>query len=650
MRLSSFAVPSSPFIAVAALLLLVTPVAHAQMFTESAAVAGLQITHNPDLNVPIGGGTVWEDYDADGDWDVYMTQGIGCNQLFLNDGAGNFTAVANAGGADDCAGLGHGGTAADFDNDGDADIYVTNWGQNQYFVNQLVETGSLSFVNGTVAAGMDNDGANNSSSAVAGDYDNDGDLDLFVGNHFFQMPDVLCDPDLLWRNEGDGTFTEIAEDVDIASNGLSGIDGQNGCSLGSTWTDYDMDGDLDLMIINDFGPQLSPNKLYRNDGPGGPGGWIFTDVSESSGFDYVMFGMGIAKADYDHDGDFDYYMVDIGKNEFGQSQLSQGSATFIDVATEAGVEAWDPDIFGGADGLVSWGPVFADLDNDGWEDLISTHGGAPETEFPGMFGDDYVDENPNYIYRNLGDGTFVEKHADIGIVEVGYHRSGTVCDVDDDGDLDIHFGVDKGNNRFYVNDTGATNWLKVDVEGTVGNRDGVGAKIDITSGDLSLMREIEGGSSFLSLNCRTAHFGLGAVTELDSVLVTFLSGLTYEVRDVPAGSSLEIVEPNLVAEPQTDSFVVEPGDLFETPVQIVNLTDDVAVFDVWINLITLAGNEQVFRGPLEQVLQPGDSVVRTLRVNVPGTANPGDYQLIVRTGDFDTDEVVDQSYIDVTIQ
>jgi len=637
-----------------AALLIVPITAEAQSFTNIADSAGVEFTQSPDLNVPIGGGAIWEDYNGDGFDDVYLVSGGDCNKLFLNDGTGNFIEDTDAGGAGDCNGLGHGGTSADFDNDGDADLYVTNWGQNRYYRNRL-ETGTFGFEDATLAVGMGNDPPDldeaNSSSAVAGDYDNDGDLDLYVGNHWFSTVPVECNPDYLWRNEGDGTFTDVGSELGIAHSGLSGIGGDNGCALAATWTDFDEDGDMDLMIVNDFGPQKAPNRLYINEGPGGPGGWTFTDASASSGFDYVMFGMGIAKADYDLDGDYDYYMVDIGNNNLAQSQIADsGSPTFIDTAAEAGVLARDFDTWGGADGLVSWGPVFADLDHDGREDLIVTNGGASEENFGPMFGDDYVDQNTNYIYHNNGGGEFVETHDVVGIDNFGYHRTGTVCDIDNDGDLDIHFGVNEDSNLLYRNDIAEpTNWLKVDVEGRVSNRDGIGTKIEVAAGNLSQKREVEGGSSFLSLNCRTAHFGLGPVEVLDTVNITFPSGVIFQHRNVPAGTTLNVVEPLYNPEISVEVISASPGEEFEVPVAITNIDSEVGVFQMWAGAIDGNGNPRLLQGPLTVSLNPGDTLSQVMSSRVPENVAPGTYSLVVRTGTF-PGGVDGQAWVDLVVE
>ena len=501
--------------------------------TESAGVAFEQVL---DDLVPIGAGAAWVDVDDDGWDDLYQTQGIGCNRLFLNQRDGTFSEVVDAAGASDCDSISHGVAAADFDNDGDQDLYVTNNGQNHLYRNALAETGELSFVDHTLAAGMDDDGAQNSSSAAWGDYDNDGYVDLVVGQHYIQAV-MECIPDLLWHNEGDGTFTEVGADLGVAV-----IDeyGEPGCSLALTWSDYDGDLDADLMIVNDLGYEHVPNRLFQNQGP--EGGYALVDISTDSAFDYPMFGMGIAIGDPDRDGDFDYYMTDKGANNLA---LNNGDDTFTEGAVQLGVEAQDKEIWLGDDGLGSWGTVFCDADLDGLVDLPVANGGAPADKFPHMFGVDYVQLNPIYWYRNQPRGPFEEGHERIGQTHEKYYRSVAVSDYDRDGDVDAFYGNAHGRSDLYRNDypQGVANWLEVRVRGTVSNRDGIGTRIEAWMGDELLIREVDGGSSFLSRHSLVTHFGLASHKQVDRLVVTFPSGIEVELLDVDVNQEILVVEP-----------------------------------------------------------------------------------------------------------
>ena len=616
-------------------------------FTDVTSPVGVEFTYTPEPGTPIGAGVAWEDFDNDGDYDLYAVQGVGCNHLFLNTGGSTFVDELNAAGAGDCDGAGHGVSSADYDNDGDADIYLTNAGQNRLLRNMLVENGSLSFVDETVAAGMDNDGGGNSSSSTWSDYDNDGDADLFVVQHVLSMPPVVCWPDLVYRNEGDGTFTEVGAALGVDMSGDLDV---AGCGLGVTTSDYDQDGDQDLMIINDFGFEVAPNRLFRNDGPGiNPGDWVFTDVSVSSGFNYQMYGMGIAIGDYDLDGVWDYYMADIGDNNLGRGN---GDGTFTDKTVEAGVEANDFEIYGER-GLVSWGPVFADLDHDGWEDLCVANGGAPEAIWPGMFGPNYVDENPIYCYRNLGDGTFNEVHEFLGITHDRYYRNVTFVDFDEDGDLDLYFGNLEGLNSLYSCDLapGPTNWLQVKARGTIGNADAIGALVKVRDGNGNIMmREVDGGSTFTSMSMRTVHFGLSGLDELAELRVQFQSGIVWKDRRIAANQVLEVIEPVYTIQSAETSIEPVAGEVYSIDYTITNHTAASATFDYWVDYRVSNGNSGQVQAPAPITLDGGESQVLTINIDVPAGAPSGSGgDLILKVGSGPED-VIHKDYIDVTIQ
>ncbi len=508
-------------------------------FNEVTASAGVQVAISPEPAVPFAGGAAWADFNNDGWDDLFVVQADGCNHLFRNQGDGTFAEVADAAGASDCAGAGKGVAVADWDNDGDEDLYVTNYGQNRMYRNTFVPSGSTSFVDVTVAAGFAGDGEANSASASFGDYDNDGWLDLVVVNHALYVPfdENACKADLLYHNNGNGTFTEVGGPTGVA---LSGRTGLPGCGLATTWSDYDNDGDVDLWVVNDFGEVNVQNKLFRNDGPDGEGGWLFTDEGRWAMVDYPMFGMGIAIGDIDRDGDFDYYMSDIGPNNMA---LNNGKGEFSEIAASAGTVASDRGAWG-ASGLVSWGNAFIDLNGDGWDDLLVANGGASEVIWPGMFGPDYIDFNPIYAYGNKRNGTFREAHNAIGLDATAYFRNIAISDYDNDGDQDLHLGVLEGNNQLYRNDSVlASNWLKVKAVGTQSNRDAIGAKVIVRQGSDRQIREVSGGSGFLIRHSLTQHFYTGTGGTVDEVIVRFPSGQMVTLNNVTVNQIIEVVEP-----------------------------------------------------------------------------------------------------------
>lgn len=617
--------------------------ASAAALNDIAASAGIQFFHESETLAPIGAGAAWVDVDGDGDDDLYAVQATGCNRLFLNEGTGSFIEVAGAAGADDCAGVAHGVGAADYDNDGDQDLFVTNYGQNRLFRNLSVENATLEYSDVTVDAGMGDDGGHNSSSAVWGDYDKDGLLDLFVGNHSV-FPIVVvgpsCHADYLWHNEGDGTFTDVASATGV---GLSGELGRPGCALAAVWSDYDNDGDSDLVVQNDFGKINDVgNRLFRNDGADGAGGWIFADQSAEAAFGIEQAGMGIAVGDLDRDGYFDYYMADRGSNEL---MYNNGDGTFDEIAAAAGVEANDVEIYLG-NGLVSWGDGFFDLDLDGWEEIVVANGGAPRDKWPyGMFGSDYIDLNPNYVYRNLGNGTFAELHEPLGVTLEGYYRTAVFTDYDDDGDVDIYFGNMDGVNAFYQNDLPTNNnWLKVKVVGTVGNRDGVGARINLDAAGATQIREIRAGSGFLSRDSLTGHFGLGTADTVDRLTVTFLSGLRYEFVDLAAAQTVEVVEPIVTGDFPIDTLTISAGEPIPLSITVRNHTDLPQAIQLWVDYVSPAGVQQTLYGPFDRSLQANGGFARPL--TIPGTpgVQPGTHVFVLRVGTY-PDAPLHQDYL-----
>jgi hypothetical protein len=564
----------------------------AQTLTDVTIATGVEFTHITDIDRPVGAGAVWADFDGDGDDDLYATQATGCNRLFINAGNGTFFEELNAAGADDCSSISHGAAVADMDNDGDQDLFVTNKGGNRLYLNGLVEEGTFGFQDVTVLAGI-NDVASFSTSAAWGDYDGDGLLDLFVGNKndlaFIDVNNTSCAPNNLWHNNGDGTFSDVAPAYGIASGGVVGLPG---CTHIPAWSDYDSDGDVDIIIVNDNGGVVTPNRLFRNDGDDGNGGWLFTDVSTASGFEYKMSGMGVAIGDTNEDGHLDYYLADQGDNKFA---VNQGDGTFIESAEVAGILAGDQEIYGGI-GLVTWGVAFADIDHDGIEELLVANGGAPESVFPGRFGEDYQDESPVYFYKSDGSWPYTEMHDSVGLTTDGYFRSLALSDYDQDGDLDVYLGNLEGSNLLYRNDSDhtGTSWLQIKLVGTVSNRDAIGARVTVLAGGKTMTREISGGSSYLARHGLTAHFGLGAAAIVDEVTIKWPSGIVQTWTGQPVNTLVTVTEDPtpLISSPA-------PGSTLDSDTVTFTWTDNGAGVDEWRLLVgTTPGANDIYLSPL----------------------------------------------------
>ncbi|MCE2500705.1 MAG: PD40 domain-containing protein [Dehalococcoidia bacterium] len=531
---------------------------HRPYFNDVSEAAGVDFRHyrDPTDRIPLGAGVVVFDYNGDGRHDIFVARTEDTsdvvsdadvnNALYRNDGDGAFTDVAEEAGVGDLEGKTNGGCAADYDNDGDRDLFVTNWGNSRLFRNN----GAGAFTDVTSPAGLgDPDASYRSMGCAWGDYDRDGFLDFVVVRHMAEDDPEAFDlrfyayavrPLALYHNNGDGTFTEVTHLLGDTS-APSGSQGEYGNLWGAgfqpAWVDFDNDGDSDLYVINDFGKDIQPNVLWRNDGPGQDGAWRFADISQPSGADAAMFGMGLAVGDYDLDGDFDLYVTNIEANVLLRNN-GDGSA-FTETAADAGA----------AKGLfqrrqrVSWGAVFFDYDNDGWEDLYAASGYLDSDPFTNHR------NQPNLLLRNTGDATFADVSSVSGADDRGVGRGVAYADFDDDGCLDLYVanlglaGDGPQSAKLFRNSCAwGGNWLRIATQGTVSNRDGIGARITVTAGGRTQIREITAGSSNKGQNMLPAHFGLGAADQADSVEIRWPSGAVQTLEDVPANQRLTIIE------------------------------------------------------------------------------------------------------------
>jgi len=429
-------------------------------------------------------------------------------------------------------GRGLGVAWGDYDNDGDLDIYLSNNGNpNKLFRND----GGGVFTDATTSP-LDDPGIG--YGVAWGDYDNDGDLDLYLANS--------GQANKLFRNNGDGTF----------SDATSGPLGDAGYGVAVAWGDYDNDGDIDLYLTN----YLSSNKLVRNDGGGN-----WTDVT-SSPLNDSGSSEGAAWGDYDNDGDLDLYLAKF-YGEANKLFRNNGGGSFTDVTsgplgdTREGIS-------------VDWG----DYDNDGDLDLYLVNNGQANKLFrndgggnftdvtSGPLGDagyglsaawgDYDNDGDldiyltnsyccNKLFRNDGGGVFVDATTG-GLGDAQQYSAGTAWgDYDKDGDLDL-FVANTGtwdNNRLFRNEVGSKNhWLHVDLVGVISNKAGIGARVRVVAGGKSQIREISGGSGFCSQNSLTAEFGLGSSTSVDSLIIRWPSGIVQKQTGIPIDTLLRITE------------------------------------------------------------------------------------------------------------
>lgn len=533
---------------------LATPASQGQaVFTDvTSSTLGAALHSGGSLpGVRIGTGAAWFDYDRDGDLDLYMTNRTGANRLWRNDGGGVFVDVAAALGVADAAHDGSGVAAADFDNDGDLDLYLANGDNDVLFKNQLTETGTATFVDATATAFPGIATPQRGTSASWGDYDKDGFLDLYVTNHT-EIQQGDGSQDRFFHNNGNGTFTDVSSLLLAGDADGDGTDDNlGGYGFIASWTDYDKDGDLDIFLINDcpFGPVGT--KLFRNDGGNNPLTWNFTEVGASVGAADCRNGMGIAVGDYDRDSWLDYFYTNIKSPLL----LHNGGGTFSDATAAAGlIEDLVP---GTSKKRVTWGTIFFDYDLDGFLDLCVAAGSLTPIGVDN-------DPQPNLLYRNDGNGTsFTNVATSSGIDNSGRGRTIVMGDYDRDGDPDL-FLVNYGEKGFlfrndYANTTGR-HWVILDLQGAgppLSNRDGIGAKIKVTTPDGVVQHwETRSGDSLGGGSDLGAYFGLNGNTLVSQIEVTWPSGTIQTVTGIAANQRKTIVEE---ASAQPKITVVSPN-------------------------------------------------------------------------------------------
>ncbi|MBL4586928.1 MAG: VCBS repeat-containing protein [Flavobacteriales bacterium] len=367
------------------------------------------------------GGVAWFDYNMDGNEDLYLTGGDVADALYENNGYGGFVDVTASAGLSmmDESVKTMGVISGDIDNDGYRELFITT--EDASTNHLLYNNGDGTFTDISVSAGVN--GGGNSASAAFGDYDLDGDLDLYVTNWCVEMLDaetIDTFPSIknyLYRNNGDLTFTEVSEDFGVAD--------ANGCSLGVMFTDFDNDRDVDLMIANDFGYLLGNNEncLFRCEYPGAG----FVDVSEQTSFNFGINGMGMAQGDYDEDGDLDYYISNVGNDLL----LRNNGSSFSNMTSNAGLEnetVQTLDQSGWAN-TFGWGCGFFDFDNDSYLDLFVANG---DLSFKGPARPSL---DANKLYLNNGNATFTDVSTLAGVADTYMSRGFACSDYDNDGDM-----------------------------------------------------------------------------------------------------------------------------------------------------------------------------------------------------------------------
>ena len=474
----------------------------------------------------MGGGVAAADIDDDGDIDLYFVGGNGApNALYRNDGGNQYTNVTVAAGLD-LTHLGSGPAFADLDGDGDLDLFV---GAVEGDTVHLLRNDAGLFTDVTLNSGLALT-AENTISAGFSDYDLDGDLDLFLA-HWGNDPQP--DTETVWQNNGDGTFVSASIPSGIAGQLITqnGLPGLFDYSFAPMFSDIDRDGDPDLLLASDF----ETSKIFRNDGDA-----TFTDITDR---DVVIDrnGMGSAAADYDNDGDMDWYVTSIfntsntmDPNPGNRLYRNEGNNVFADVTDAAGV----------ADGGWGWGVCFEDFDNDGDADIFHVNGWEQIDPRDAGGPNDYTFDQIRY-FESQGDGTFVEAAQEAGLVDTGQGRGVACFDADRDGDLDLVITNNDELKSVVVYENlyaGNNHFLTVRLNGNGINTDAIGAMIEISDGSRTQIREIRAANHFVSQNPAEAHFGLGSAMTV-SMTVFWPDGTQSVLNNVSADQLLVVDQP-----------------------------------------------------------------------------------------------------------
>ncbi len=532
-----------------------------QDVTEKSGIKALIIAGEKTKNYVLevnGSGACWFDYNNDGYMDLYLVNGSTLgelqgqkpqkphrNYLFRNNKNGTFTDVtesANVPGN----GWGFGCVAADYDNDGRPDLFLTNFGPDILYRNK----GDGTFTDVTAKAHL---GGGNiwHAGAAFGDYDGDGNLDLYVSGYldfdilhpelkscyYRGVPVHACGPlgyrgapDTLYHNNGDGTFTDVTVKAGVVDKNLY-------FGFAVIFDDFNGDGKPDIFVGNDS----NPNYLYLNKGNG-----TFEEVGISAGVGLnadgkEMSSMGVAVGDYDNDGLMDLFVTTFANDNFVLFH-NEGGGFFADHSFQSGLgEATIPHL--------GWATFFLDYDNDGWKDLFAANGHVyPEVD--GKLSETY--RQPLQLFRNTGAGKFREVSRETGLSAMPWRsaRGGAYCDYDNDGDIDILVSNIDDRPQLLQNIGGNRgNWLELKLIGTKSNRDAIGARVKLESGSLVQYDHVRAGGSFLSNNDPRLHFGLGTRSMVDRIEIQWPSGKVERLSGIRANRIVSIQEDSGIVSP-----------------------------------------------------------------------------------------------------
>lgn len=522
-------------------------------FSDIASSSGITFVHDnavtPEkyLIESMGAGCAWIDYDQDGYMDVYLVNSAATkvyvprqplrSALYRNNGDGTFTDVTKSAGVGAEGLFGMGVAVGDYDNDGFPDLFVAGYGQCILYRNN----GFGGFVDATEKTKIDNHGYW-ASSAAWFDYDNDGRLDLVIANYVDWTPETnyycgdkgpgmrsYCHPNVfhgqpagLFHNNGDGTFTDASE--------ASGLGPKAANGLGVVTFDYNHDGWQDVFISND----AMPNHLFQNNGDGTFEEIGYLSGAAVSGDGQMEAGMGVDAADVTGDGWPD---VVIGHLDMQLNRLyrNMGDESFTDVtlSSRMGYATYQ---------ISTFGLRMFDYDNDGATDLFFANGHVMDNIQ--LYHPDTTFAEPKQMFRNLGQGKFEDVSDQLGpdMQKAHVSRGAATGDFDNDGDLDIL--VNGGGQRAQLlrSDGNENHWLEVLLIGTQSNRDGVGARVKVTTGELVQQDQRKGGMSYQSAQDPRLHFGLGTHEKVDAVEIIWPSKATTKLENLKADQIITVKE------------------------------------------------------------------------------------------------------------
>ena len=523
-------------------------------FTDVARSSGITFQHDnaatPEkfLIETMGSGCAWIDYDQDGLLDLYLVNGAATkvytpghplsSALYHNNGNGTFTDVTAKAGVGSNTLFGMGVAVGDYDNDGFPDLFVCGYGRSVLYHNN----GDGTFTDVTSRAGVANTGLW-ASSAAWFDYDNDGRLDLVIANYVDWSPErnfycgdrgpgmrSYCHPDdfnpqppTLFHNNGDGTFTDVSKSAGLAAKPANG--------LGIVTFDYDNDGWQDIFIANDH----MPNSLFHNNRNG-----TFSEVGyfagvAVSGDGQAEAGMGTDAADTTGNGRMDLVAVHLDM-QLARLYQNMGDGTFEDATFRSRLSY-------ATFHMSEFGTRFFDYDNDGAIDLFMANGHVLDNI--ARYHADTKYAEPKLMFRNTGHGIFQNVSDQLGpdFLSPRVSRGAAIGDFDNDGDLDILVNNCGQTPQLLRNDGGNRNhWMEILLIGAKSNRDGVGARVRVRSGDLTLYDQRKGGMSYQSAQDPRLHFGLGQRTKIDSIEILWPSGMDTKLTNIECNQILAVKE------------------------------------------------------------------------------------------------------------